>query len=66
MSINISAKILFVDDDPNILSAYRRSLQKHFNLDCASNGDEALQFLNEKGPYAVIISDKRRPVMDGI
>ena len=28
-------KILFVDDDPNILSAYQRQLRKQFTVDTA-------------------------------
>ncbi len=31
-------KILFVDDDPNILAGYQRQLRKLFQLDIAQGG----------------------------
>lgn len=62
----MSAKILFVDDEPNILSAYQRGLRNQFDMDTATSGAEALKLIEEKGPYAVIISDMSMPGMDGI
>lgn len=59
-------KILLVDDDPNILSAYTRNLRKRFQFDTAQGGAEALGAIRAKGPYAVILSDMRMPGMDGI
>lgn len=62
----MSEKILLVDDEPNILEAYRRTLSHEFKLDIASSGQEALTVVAEKGPYAVVISDMRMPGMDGV
>lgn len=59
-------KILFVDDDPNILSAYARNLRKHYQLTTAAGGEEALQLVQTLGPFAVVVSDMRMPGMDGI
>lgn len=59
-------KILFVDDDSNILAGYQRSLRKDFEITVASSGMEGLLALKDKGPFAVIVSDYRMPVMDGI
>ncbi|WP_028580045.1 HD domain-containing phosphohydrolase [Desulfogranum japonicum] len=59
-------KILFVDDDPNILHAIKRQLRKRFPLEIATGPKEALQILKEKGPFAVIVSDMHMPVMNGI
>ena len=62
----MNSKILFVDDEENILLAYARSLRKRFQLDTALGGKEALYRLKHEGPYAVIITDMRMPGMDGV
>lgn len=59
-------KILFVDDDANILEAYRRQLRKQFEIDTALGGEEGLGRLAANGPYAVVVADMRMPGMDGI
>jgi response regulator RpfG family c-di-GMP phosphodiesterase len=59
-------KILFVDDEENILAALRRQLRKEFNLETANSGPEALEILSTHGPFAVIVTDYRMPRMDGI
>ena len=58
-------KILFVDDDVNLLKASQRRLRKMFDIDIAQGGKEGLTAIAEKGPYAVIISDLMMPGMDG-
>jgi len=62
----MSDKILFVDDEQNILDALKRSMSKFFDLDTALGGQEGLAAIKEKGPYAVVVSDLRMPGMDGI
>jgi response regulator RpfG family c-di-GMP phosphodiesterase len=62
----MSEKILCVDDDHNILSAYQRQLRNKYYIDIALGGEAGLQHLQEKGPYAVIVSDLRMPGMDGV
>jgi response regulator RpfG family c-di-GMP phosphodiesterase len=59
-------KILFVDDDPNILSAYTRNLRKRYRMTTAGGGEEALQLVQTEGPFSVVVSDMRMPGMDGI
>lgn len=61
-----SARILFVDDDPNVLAAFQRTLRKQFAFDTALSGTEALAMLQECGPYAVLVADMQMPGMDGI
>jgi response regulator RpfG family c-di-GMP phosphodiesterase len=61
----VAEKILLVDDDANILSAYRRTLRK-YRLESAEGGEQALETIRTKGPFAVIVSDLRMPGMDGI
>jgi response regulator RpfG family c-di-GMP phosphodiesterase len=62
----MAEKILLVDDEPNVLDGYRRTLGREFALETAVGGQEALGLIAEKGPYAVVVSDMRMPGMDGI
>lgn len=59
-------KILFVDDEVSILESMKRQLRKRFNIATAENGQEALEILKKEGPFSVVVSDMRMPVMDGI
>ncbi len=59
-------KILFVDDDTNLLAAFRRQLRKQFQIETAEGGREGLELVKTNGPLAVIVSDFRMPHMDGI
>lgn len=61
-----SEKILFVDDEPNVLQSMERQLRKRFNVTTACSGEEALRVLQEDGSFAVIVSDMRMPGMDGV
>jgi response regulator RpfG family c-di-GMP phosphodiesterase len=62
----MSVRILCVDDEPNILSGYRRSLRGQFEIETAGGGAEALQKMEKDGPYAVLVTDMRMPGMDGV
>ena len=62
----MSRKVLFVDDEPNVLQSIKRTLRKQFNIDTADGGDEALEKMAMNGSYAIIVSDMRMPGMDGI
>lgn len=58
-------KILFIDDEINILQTFKRNLRKHFTLEVAEGPEQALAAL-KKMQFAVIISDLKMPGMDGI
>src|SRR5882762_7133784 len=62
----MAERILLVDDDPNLLDGYRRSLSREFLLETALGAQPALKLAAENGPYAVVVSDMRMPGMDGI
>lgn len=62
----MNEKILFVDDEANILDSMKRQLRKRFQVSTALSGQEALDLLKAEGPVAVIVSDMRMPGMDGI
>jgi len=59
-------KTLLVDDDENVLQGYYRTLRKILNLEVALGGPQALQALEEHGPFAVIVADMGMPGMSGI
>ena len=61
-------RILFVDDEPNVLDGLRRMLRgmRHqWQMSFATNGHEALEILDGQ-PYDVVVSDMRMPGMDGV
>ena len=62
----MTERVLFVDDDSNILAGYRRQLRKRFDLHTAASGAEGLETLKAKGPFAVVVSDMNMPEMDGL
>jgi len=62
----MNEKILFVDDDANLLASVQRNLHRQFQLETAIGGEAALAKMAESGPFAVVISDRQMPGMDGI
>lgn len=62
----VDAKILFVDDEPQILDGYRRLLSQEFTVNTASGGVQGLAMIQASGPYAVVVSDMRMPGMNGV
>lgn len=59
-------RILMVDDEAHILDSFRRELRGRVDLHTALGGGEALEAIDNKGPYAVVISDFKMPGMNGI
>lgn len=59
-------KVLFVDDDMNILASFKRRLGRRFDIATVPGGEQGLEVLEKDGPIAVVISDQRMPGMDGI
>jgi len=60
-------RIVFVDDEVDVLHALRRTMHKmksEWNMEFASSGDAALELL-ANNPADVIVSDMRMPGMDG-
>ena len=60
-------RIIFVDDEQNILDAIRRSISIHlseWDICYAIGGHEALDFMHEK-PADVVITDIAMPMMNG-
>lgn len=61
------ATVLFVDDEPGILSALRRLFRSQgYRILLANSGAEGLATLEaEDGKVDLVVSDMRMPVMDG-
>jgi len=58
-----------VDDEPNILDGYRRSLHGRFTVVTAGSGTDGLtlakQAVNQGQPFPVVVSDMMMPGMNG-
>ena len=66
MSKQEKLKVLFVDDEANVLNAIRRAVQEEdYEALFAKSGKEALALL-EAGNIAVLVTDMRMPEMDGL
>jgi response regulator RpfG family c-di-GMP phosphodiesterase len=62
----MNTEILFVDDDPDILAGFQRSLRKEFKIDTAVGGAQALALMLGRAPYSVVVADMQMPGMNGI
>jgi len=61
-------RIIFVDDESNVLEGLRRMLvfmSDQWEMEFALSGEEALDTMKDK-PFDVIVSDMRMPGMDGV
>lgn len=59
-------RILFVDDDANILEAYKRRLQRIMYVETALGGQEGLRKIAELEEFAVVVADMQMPGMNGV
>jgi response regulator RpfG family c-di-GMP phosphodiesterase len=64
--VDMAHRILLVDDEANVLQGYQRVLKKTFDLEVALGGTEALEALERRGPFAVLVADMRMPGMSGL
>jgi FixJ family two-component response regulator len=58
-------RVLLVDDEPQLLQALARGLRGRFAIETTNDPARALELVANNGPYAVLISDMRMPVVDG-
>ncbi len=60
------SRIMFVDDEVNVLEGFKRLMRKErYDIATTTSPEEALQLLS-KDSYALVLSDQRMPIMDGI
>lgn len=60
----MSDRILFVDDDEQILCGIVRSLSDDFDIQTATSGKQVIE-LFKQATFAVVVSDMRMPDMNG-
>jgi CheY-like chemotaxis protein len=66
MNRHVNRRVLCVDDEANVLDAFRRTLRRDFEISVADGGEVALSMLANERPFAVVLSDMRMPGMNGI
>lgn len=66
--MNPLVRILFVDDEPMVLDALRRSLRNlrsEWDMSFARSGADALALMEQR-PFDVLVTDMRMPGMNGV
>ncbi|MDD9937495.1 MAG: protein kinase [Myxococcales bacterium] len=58
-------RILYVDDDADHLELFGFQTRHEFDVVLAGSGQEALDLLEQQGPFAAVVSDMRMPRLDG-
>lgn len=58
-------RVLFVDDEPNLLAGMQLNLRREFSVLVANGGEEALTTLAATPDLAVLVCDMRMPRMNG-
>jgi response regulator RpfG family c-di-GMP phosphodiesterase len=62
----MNPRILIVDDEPNVLSAYQRVMHRIYEVRTATSAAQALEILSKDRDFAVIVSDMRMPGVSGL
>jgi serine phosphatase RsbU (regulator of sigma subunit)/ActR/RegA family two-component response regulator len=62
----VNQKVLFVDDEPALLSCYKQMLESKFDIATATSGEEGLTMLCAHGPFAAVVTDMQMTGMDGV
>ena len=62
----MSRRVLFVDDEVNLLNGIERRLSGMFELSTASSGTDAIVKLEGANSFAVVVTDMRMPRMNGL
>jgi response regulator RpfG family c-di-GMP phosphodiesterase len=58
-------RVLCVDDEPALLEGIERHLRKRYEVITSTSGQQALELMTARGPFAVVVSDMRMPAMSG-
>jgi len=59
-------RVLFVDDQPEIIELIRRHVGAQYDCVYAESGAAALNLLDTEGPFAAVVADYSMPNMDGV
>jgi response regulator RpfG family c-di-GMP phosphodiesterase len=60
------SRILFVDDEKNVLEAYKRVFYNKYDYVMTDSGAAAIDIINNSEPFQVIITDYKMPGMNGV
>ena len=58
-------RVLFVDDDTELLDGIARRLRNRYEVWTAPSARNGLYLMRTRGPFAVVVSDMRMPEMQG-
>ena len=59
-------RVLVVDDEEAILETMAFTFEDEYEVYTSNDARSALELLDEKGPFAVVLTDQRMPNMDGV
>jgi response regulator RpfG family c-di-GMP phosphodiesterase len=62
---SVKPRLLFVDDEPSILSSLRVVFRTNYDVTATTDGFEAIELL-KTGTFDVIVSDQRMPKITGV
>jgi response regulator RpfG family c-di-GMP phosphodiesterase len=62
----LNRRVLFVDDEQNVVDAIARQLRKTCEVSTSINPNDALAAIRQGAEYAVVVSDMRMPQMSGV
>lgn len=63
---NTNRRVLFVDDESNILDSFKRTLRKRFEITTACGPLEGLDTIKDYPVFAVVVSDFKMPKINGV
>jgi len=64
-SIPSRPRVLFVDDEPELLEAVALNLRRSYDVVTVTSAAAGLEHLEAQSDFAVVVSDMRMPKMDG-
>jgi CheY-like chemotaxis protein len=62
----MNRRILFIDDEENILDSFKKSYQNDFDITITSSPKKAIEILHSDNKFAAIVSDMRMNEMNGV
>ena len=62
----VKPRILVVDDEPAVREAIRRQAGALMEIDAVATGEEGVDALATRGPWAVVVADYRLPGLSGV
>jgi ActR/RegA family two-component response regulator len=65
MVATIKPRVLFVDDEPQVLESIADNMRRGFDVLTATSGAAGLELLRTQQDIAVVVSDMRMPQMNG-